>query len=125
MPEENGLPDPARIDEYFMEYLNTEDARTRLTEGLSGMIDTGSLREQITWSVESYMQEMMASYSEALSQTLQTQITAAMEQMMGQISSAMETAMAQALAQIGQNLQNAMHIDAEAFANAFTVNMDG
>ena len=123
--EENGLPDPARIDEYFMEYLNTEDARTRLTEGLSGMIDTGSLREQITWSVESYMQEMMASYSEALSQTLQTQITAAMEQMMGQISSAMETAMAQALAQIGQNLQNAMHIDAEAFANAFTVNMDG
>ena len=123
--EENGLPDPARIDEYFMEYLNTEDARTRLTEGLSGMIDTGSLREQITWSVESYMQEIMASYSEALSQTLQTQITAAMEQMMGQISSAMETAMAQALAQIGQNLQNAMHIDAEAFANAFTVNMDG
>ncbi len=123
--EENGLPDPARIDEYFMEYLNTEDARTRLTEGLSGMIDTGSLREQITWSVESYMQEMMVSYSEALSQTLQTQITAAMEQMMGQISSAMEAAMAQALAQIGQNLQNAMHIDAEAFANAFTVNMDG
>lgn len=122
---ENGLPDPAQIDDYFMEYLNTEDAQQKLTEGLSGMIDTGSLREQITQSVEGYMQEIMASYSQALGETLQTQISAAMEQMMNQISSAMETAMTQAIAQIGANLQNALHIDTEAFSNAFTVNMNG
>ena len=121
----NGLPDPAQIDDYFMEYLSTEDAQQRLTQGLSTMIDTGSLRDQISQSMEGYMQELMASYSGILGQALESQISSAMEQMMTQISSAMETAMTQAIAQIGENLQSAMNIDAEAFSNAFTVNMSG
>ena len=121
----NSLPDPAQIDDYFLEYLNTEDAQSRLTQGLSSMIDTGSLRDQISQSMESYMQQLMASYSGTLAQALQSQISSAMEQMMGQISSAMETAMTQAIAQIGENLQSAMNIDAEAFSNAFQINMDG
>lgn len=89
------------------------------------MIDTGSLRDQISQSMESYMQQLMSSYSGTLAQALQSQISSAMEQMMGQISSAMETAMTQAIAQIGENLQSAMNIDAEAFSNAFQINMDG
>ena len=121
----NGLPDPAQIDDYFMDYLNTEDAQSRLTQGLSSMIDTGSLRDQISQAMEGYMQELMASYSGTLGQALQSQISSAMEQMMAQISSAMETAMTQAISQIGENLQSAMNIDAEAFANAFQVNMNG
>ena len=121
----NGLPDPAQIGVYFTDYLNTEDAQSRLTQGLSSMIDTGSLRDQISQSMESYMQQVMASYSGTLGQALQSQISSAMEQMMGQLSSAMETAMTQAIAQIGENLQSAMNIDAEAFSNAFKVNMDG
>ena len=121
----NGLPDPAQIGAYFTDYLNTEDAQSRLTQGLSSMIDTGSLRDQISQSMESYMQQLMASYSGTLGQALQSQISSALEQMMGQLSSAMETAMTQAIAQIGENLQSAMNIDAEAFSNAFKVNMDG
>ena len=121
----NGLPDPAQIGAYFTDYLNTEDAQSRLTQGLSSMIDTGSLQDQISQSMESYMQQVMASYSGTLGQALQSQISSAMEQMMGQLSSAMETAMTQAIAQIGENLQSAMNIDAEAFSNAFKVNMDG
>lgn len=108
-----------------MEYLSTEDAQQRLTQGLSTMIDTGSLRDQISQSMEGYMQELMASYSGTLGQALESQISSAMEQMMTQISSAMETAMTQAIAQIGENLQSAMNIDAEAFSNAFIVNMSG
>ena len=121
----NGLPDPAQIGAHFTDYLNTEDAQSRLTQGLSSMIDTGSLRDQISQSMEGYMQELMASYSGTLGQALQSQISSAMEQMMGQLSSAMETAMTRAIAQIGENLQSAMNIDAEAFSNAFKVNMDG
>ena len=30
----NGLPDPAQIGVYFTDYLNTEDAQSRLTQGL-------------------------------------------------------------------------------------------
>ena len=121
----NPQADYSRLGEYFLEYLQTEDAQQRLTQGLSTMIDTGSLREQISQSMEGYMQELMASYSGTLGQALEGQISSAMEQMMNQISSAMETAMTQAIAQIGENLQSAMNIDAEAFSNAFTVNMSG
>lgn len=121
----NPQADYSRLGEYFLEYLQTEDAQQRLTQGLSTMIDTGSLREQISQSIEGYMQELMASYSGTLGQALEGQISSAMEQMMNQISSAMETAMTQAIAQIGENLQSAMNIDAEAFSNAFTVNMSG
>lgn len=121
----NGLPDPAQIDDYFMEYLSTEDAQQRLTQGLSTMIDTGSLRDQISQSMEGYMQELMASYSGTLGQALESQISSAMEQMMTQISSAMETAMTQAIAQIGENLQSAMNIDAETFIIGFCAGLLG
>lgn len=121
----NGLPDPTQIDEYFKDYLNTEDAQSRLTQGLSSMIDTGSLRNQISQSLEGYMQELMASYSGTLGQALQSQISSAMEQMMGQLSLAMEKSMTQAIGQIGENLQSAMNIDTEAFSKAFKINMDG
>ena len=121
----NGLPDPAQMGGYFADYLNTEEAQSRLTQGLSSMIDTGSLRDQISQSMESYMQQIMASYTGTLGQALQTQISSAMEEMMNQIRGAMETAMTQAIAQIGANLQSAMNIDPEVFSNAFQVNMDG
>ena len=45
--------------------------------------------------------------------------------MMNQIAGGMETVMAQAMNQIGTSLQNAMSIDADAFASAFSMNMDG
>lgn len=41
----NPQADYSRLGEYFLEYLQTEDAQQRLTQGLSTMIDTGSLRE--------------------------------------------------------------------------------
>ena len=36
---EHGLADPAKIGDYFMEYLQTEEARRTLSAALAGMVD--------------------------------------------------------------------------------------
>ena len=121
----NGLPDPSRMGEYFLDYLGTDDAKQKLAAGIAGMVDTGSLESQICGAVQSYMGQVMSSLSGEMAQSLETQITSAVTQVMGQISTGMESAMEQAAARLGENMQNAMSIDPEAFAGAFTMNMSG
>lgn len=121
----NGLPDPSRMGEYFLDYLGTDDAKQKLAAGIAGMVDTGSLESQISGAVQSYMGQVMSSLSGEMAQSLETQITSAVTQVMGQISTGMESAMEQAASRLGENMQNAMSIDPEAFAGAFTMNMSG
>lgn len=121
----NGLADPSRMCEYFLGYLETDAARQILSSGITNMVDTTGLEQQITSAIESYMQGAFTSYGNAISSALESQITSAMEQMMNQIAGSMETVMVQAMSQIGTSLQNAMSIDADAFASAFSMNMDG
>lgn len=111
--------------EHFLAYLETDTARQILSSGITNMVDTTGLEQQITSAIESYMQGAFISYGNAISSALESQITSAMEQMMNQIAGGMETVMAQAMSQIGTSLQDAMSIDADAFASAFSMNMDG
>lgn len=122
-------PDPSKMPEHFLAYLSTEDGRQRLTEGLAGIVDMDSLGQQISAAVESYAHSAMSAYGSAAGQAVQTQISSSMQQVMGQLASGMENAMKQAMSQAGSSLQNAfagsMNIDAEAFADAFQMNMTG
>lgn len=124
----NGLPDPSKMGEYFLDYLGTEDAQNRLSSGLTDVIDMDSLEQQVGTAVQSYMAEAMGVYTEALSQTLATQITSAMGQITSQITDGLEAAMQQAMTQVGSQLQGAMEdalsIDEEVFAEAFQMNMN-
>ena len=121
----NGLPDPSRMGEYFLDYLGTDDAKQKLAAGIAAMVDTGSLESQISASIQSYMGQVMSSLSGEMVQSLETQITSAMTQVMNQISAGMESAMEQAVTRLGTNMENAMSIDSDAFADAFTMNMSG
>ena len=121
----NGLPDPSRMGEYFLDYLGTDDAKQKLAAGIAAMVDTGSLESQISASIQSYMGQVMSSLSGEMVQSLETQITSAMTQVMSQISAGMESAMEQAVTRLGTNMENAMSIDSDAFADAFTMNMSG
>lgn len=123
--QEGNGPDPSKIGEYFLDYLQTEDAQNRLAEGLAGTVDMGNVESQLTQAVENYMRNAMSSYGNAVSQALSTQISSAMQQMMNQLAGGMGTAMSQAMANVGSSLENAMNIDADAFADAFQMNMTG
>lgn len=118
-------PDPSKIGEYFLDYLQTEDAQNRLAEGLAGTVDMGNVESQLTQAVENYMRNAMSSYGNAVSQALSAQISSAMQQMMSQLANGMGTAMSQAMANVGSSLENAMNIDGDAFADAFQMNMTG
>ena len=117
----NGLPDPGQMGAYFLDYLSTEEAQGLLMDGINGMVDTGSLQEQIAGSLQSYFQEVMGS----VAQGLEEQVTSAIQQLMGKNATRMEEAMEETMTQLGSNLQNAMNIDADAFQNAFSMNMSG
>lgn len=118
-------PDPSKIGEYFLDFLQTEDAQNRLAEGLAGTVDMGNVESQLTQVVENYMRNAMSSYGNAVSQALSAQISSAMQQMMSQLANGMGTAMSQAMANVGSSLENAMNIDGDAFADAFQMNMTG
>ena len=121
----NGLPDPSRMGEHFLGYLGTDDAEQKLAAGITDMVDTGNLEEQISDSIQSYVGDMMTSFTGEMAQNLEDQITSAMTQVMAQISTGMEDAMGDAMTRLGQNLEDAMTIDSSMFAAAFTMNMDG
>ena len=123
--QSSGAPDPGRMGQYFMDYLNTEQARQLLTEGMEGAVDTSQMERQISEAVEEYMGSAMSSFGTQMRDALEEQISSAVEQAMNQLASGMETAMQQAMGQVGDSLQDAMNIDADAFAGAFQMNMSG
>lgn len=120
-----GLPDPSRMGEHFVAYLNTADGQQRLNSGLNEAINLSALQEQISGPIKAYMENVMTSYGNTLSQALEGQISSAMQQIMAQLSSGMQSAMQQAMSQVGASMEAALNIDADAFANAFQMNMDG
>ena len=120
---ENGFKDPAQMQEYLVEYLATSEARQILIDGLGEMLDLDEIENRLMSALEQYLQQIMASYMGAAAEGLQEKIGAGMEQMMTALASGMEGAMRQAMTQIGNSLQNVMNIDADAFAEAFQMNM--
>ncbi len=121
---EFGKTDPDDITAHFQEYLSSSEAQGILSSGLAGMVDTTGVEEQISGALKGYLTQSLSAYTGTMAQALESQISSAMQQMMQQLASGMQGAMTQAMRQIGNSLQNAMNIDADAFADAFQMNMD-
>lgn len=126
--KDNNLPDPTVMSQYFMEYLNSEAGRKQLSDGIYAMVDTDSLKQQISAIIQEYMQKTMGSLTNAVSQTLESQVSSLMQQMVGQISGGIEEALQKVMGQMAGQLESAlgdgMKIDEAAFANAFQMNMN-
>ena len=119
----NGLPDPTKIDDYFMEYMATPEAQQKLSQGIAGMVDTGGVEEKLSTALQSYMQTIMGSYSQTMAQAIETQVSSAMEQMMGQISQSMESSMQEAMSQLSGNMADAFTINTENTRSSVQMNM--
>ena len=124
---ENSLPDPSKMGEHFMAYLQTDDGKKQFQEGLSAMIDMDQLESQVSKIIGNYMNQAMGAMGNAIGQTLETQVSSAMTQIIGQMTTGLESAMKQMMTNVGTQLQNslgnAMQIDPTAFADAFQMNM--
>lgn len=101
---QQGKPAPS-----FNEYFATERAQKLVGDALPGIIDTSEMQAEFAQKIQAYLQATMSSYMNQVVNAMQTQMQAAMNQVMGQLST---------------NMATAMHVDENAFADAFQMNMD-
>ena len=124
--ESTGAPDPAVVGETFIAYMQTEEAQQYLAEGLADSVGHGGAgTAACRCDGRLYGPGCGLSYGNAISGALETQITSAMQQVMGRLASGLSDAFGQAMTQIGDVLADAVNIDADAFAEAFEMNMTG
>lgn len=98
--QENQLPDLEKFNQYFADYLNSEQAKAALEKSMTAFIQSNGLSEKLPVILESYMQEVAGN----IGNTLERELTASM-------------------AQLSVAMQNAFSFDAETFASAIQMNM--
>lgn len=116
----NGMPDPADFSKYFKEYLRSDTAKQNLQSGIVDMIPTDQLQKNLKKELKKGAKQLTDTYSDEI----QTLMNAVMTQIVNQIGTNIGKVMEQAMAQFGSNMGEMMNIDADAFANAFSMNMD-
>lgn len=105
----NLIPNPDYNPMTAEQFLATPEVQAQIAAGLQGMVDTDALEAQVAAALQGYVQTTMTTYMNLMAQSLQTQVTSALQQSMNQMAS---------------NMANAMHIDEEAFKQAFQMNMN-
>lgn len=105
---ENGLLDPTQMQTYFMSYIETQRAKTLLQQQIVTLLQESGLTKRFETLLQSQMQTIMSQYTAQISQSLQTQISAQMTQQMGTLA---------------KNMQSAIQINPEVFAQSIQMNM--
>ena len=107
--QKNNLTDEENMDTYFMAYLQTDEAQSYIQNGMSGIIQSSGLADQLQQNLEKQMQSAMQQYAQTISRSLQQQISSAMQQQMSSLAN---------------NFQDAIQIDASKFQEAIQMNMN-
>jgi ABC-type antimicrobial peptide transport system permease subunit len=107
----SGLP-PTEIGEHFGEFMQTPEAQTILTEAIANDPSMAAYQAQMT-EYQAQMQAAIAGYMQGY-----------MQQMLTIMSEQIAVNMQGAMASLTANMAGAMHIDQDAFAEAFQFNLD-
>ena len=99
--EDNELIKVDELENYLMEYIESEEAKEIVTNNLSELVKNQKLDEQISSIMQNYMATVMGSISESMQREMQSSI-----------------------ANLSNSFANAISIDTSAFANAFRMKMD-
>lgn len=118
--EANSLPDPSKMGEQFMTYLQTPEAQQQLSQGIAEIVNVEELEQLISAALAEAKQGVMSSLGK-----MQNQVSAAMQQIMTQLAGQIQNNIAQAMSQFGTNMESALNISPEAFTDAIQTNMDG
>ena len=127
----------------FSSYMESDQFKQLLSESMGDLLDTTGLQEQFTASLQQNLQGIMTSYpqsyseqlSQKLGEALQTKLTAAiqtqmstvMQQLMTQLttqfSQQIQSAIQNNIAQLSNQVEDALKIDPTVFQSAVQVNM--
>lgn len=106
---DNGMTDPTKMRDYFLAYLQTENAQKLIKSEMTQLLQASGLTQQFEAQIQKQMQTMMSQYTATITKSLQQQISAQMSKQMGNFA---------------KNMQNAIHIDTSMFAKAIKMNMN-
>lgn len=107
--ESNQFNDPSKINEYFLAYIQSEDAQKKIESECRKVLQESGIVQQFQEQIQKQMTAIVSQYTGAIMTQLQEQISTQMEKQMGQLA---------------QNMQNAIRIDASAFSRAIKMNMN-
>ena len=82
--KENGLVDTSKLEEYLMEYLQSEEAKTIISNNLTKIIQSQNLEKQISNIMNDYMKTATSS----ISKSLEKEITKSMNNLSKSMSKA-------------------------------------
>ncbi len=99
--EDNELVSVEDLNKYFMEYLDSDEARNIITNNISQIIISQNLDKQISAIMEEYMKNVM-----------------------GTISKSMQQQMEESIQNLSKSLTEAISIDENAFIGAFKMKMN-
>ena len=102
--QENNLNDIGLLDQYFSEYMNTDQAQELISNELVKILEENNMSEKFEQNLQKLLQVKMTEYSQLLVQEM-------MKTMQSQLS------------QIPENMQKAIQVDADVFAEAIKINM--
>ncbi len=105
------------ISTSFSEYLASDEAAQIITEGVAGIVDETGVQDMLTEAMNSYMEQVMASYAEAVQEYLQTAIQT-------QINTAMEEVMAQMMSEVSEQLTEQLNAAMESMMEQLSANME-
>lgn len=106
---ENGLVDITKVDQYFMAFLQTQEAQNIIQTEMLIFLQESGLTAQFQVQLQKQMQTIMTQYAETITQSLQQQISLEMTKQMGNLAS---------------NMKDAIKIDSSMFAKAIKMNMN-
>lgn len=110
-------------------YLQTDEAQSLMRDAaaITGQATQASVQDYMntymTQQFEPYMQQVMQQSVTQAAQSMATQIQSQIAQQMQAASATAQLAAAAQMAQISQNMQNAISFDPDAFTNAIQFNM--
>lgn len=113
---QNNLPEPDKIIKAFTDYLQTDEGKKKISEGIEKSVNTKEISKQFGEA----MADMFTEFGENLAEAIGKMMTDVISQLTTKITNAMTTAMSQ----LAENMNDAFSIHPEEFAKAISMNMD-
>ena len=121
---ESYVSEPEHSGATFKEYMETDEAKQILAEGMSGLFNEDEIKAALAAAMGSYMQENMAAYQQEVTAALTNQMASVLQQAAAQMAGQMETSTEKSMSGLAGALEKALTVDADAFANAIQMNVD-
>ena len=121
------VSDPEKVSAAFSAYLTNNEAAQQVMAQIQAVYGA-SMLAKVQAVLQDYMQNSFAPYLQSAMQQMMGQVTekiasAVSSQMQAALTSAMTSAMEGMSSQLASSIQNALHVDTSAFADAIQFNM--